>query len=121
MRISRREYAMSETVGGSLPKCIRRTLNGNLAPNSAFPLPIPVFASLLTQNSSLKFLIKAWGVGPFLTDPPPYNRQEMDIIFIDHHDRKFWNSFPFGVRNFPPGIRRWTFAVREYLRRSTCS
>ena len=27
-----------------------------------------------------------------MTDPPPYDREQMDTIFIDHKDQKFWNS-----------------------------
>ena len=23
--------------------------------------------------------------------PPPYDREQMDTIFLDHHDRKFWD------------------------------
>src|SRR5688572_32715926 len=27
-----------------------------------------------------------------MTDPAPYDRDEMDTIFIDHKDQKFWSS-----------------------------
>ena len=30
------------------------------------------------------------GVGPFLTDPPRYDREQMDTIFSHHGDQKFW-------------------------------
>ncbi len=39
------------------------------------------------QNQTRKIFL---GVGPYLADPPPYNREQMDRIFIDYVNQKFW-------------------------------